>query len=165
MSWRGGIGSANAVKEAQVPTQSGLRTFAPDAAAALRAAPPDLVRRAAQAAAQWAVARTRLSHPALAGGAVDELAALVAELDERYFEVYEARDGGRATADDVVAAFGRARAASAVKFMHRGEPDEAIYEAAAAGELSDWPELRGQLLVLLSGSKDAEPGTADRPRD
>jgi hypothetical protein len=149
-----------------VSAQSRLDTFAPDVAAALRVAPPDLARWAAQVAAEWAVARTRLSHPALAGGRVDQVAALAAELDERYFEVCEARNGGRANTDDVVAAFGQARAASAVEFMRRGEPGEAIYEAAAAGEVSDWPELRGELLLLLSGGEHAEKGAAaDRPRD
>ncbi len=143
-----------------------LDTFAPELAAALRVASPDRARRAAQAAAEWAVARTGLSHPALADGPVDPIAALAAELDERYFEASESANGGLATTDEVLAAFGRARAASAVEFLRRGELGEAIYEAAAAGEVSDWSELRGKLLLLLSGGQSAEPSAAaDRGPD
>jgi hypothetical protein len=93
------------------------------------------------------VARTGLTHPALVAGTADDAAAVAAELDERYFTVSEERDAGRASTEQVAAAFERARAASAVEFVRRGEPAEAVYEAAAAAD--DWSELRAGLLSLL----------------
>jgi len=126
---------------------SRLNTFARDVAIALRAASVNDRQRAADFAAMWAVTRTGLSHPAVAGGTADDAAALAAELDERYFTLSEERDTGRATSEQVAAAFGRARAASAVEFARRGEPAEAVYEAAAAAD--DWSELRAGLLSLL----------------
>jgi hypothetical protein len=126
---------------------SRLNSFARDVASALRKASPDAQRRAAEFAAGWAVARTGLTHPALAGGTADDLAALVAELDDRYFALTEARDAGQASAEQVAKAFELARAASAAEFARRGEPAEAVYEAAAAAD--DWSELRAGLLSLL----------------
>lgn len=126
---------------------SRLNSFARDVASALYAAPAVARQRAAEFAAAWAVARTGLTHPALSAGTADEAAALAAELDERYFTLAEERDAGRATTGQVVTAFERARAASAVEFARRGEPAEAVYEAAAASQ--DWSELRAELLSLL----------------
>ncbi len=126
---------------------SRLDSFARDVAVALHRAAPELQRRAAEFAADWAVARTGLAHPALGAGSAEDVAALVAELDDVYFAVSDGRDAGRCSTEDVVAAFGRARAASAVEFVRRGEPAEAIYEAAAAVE--DWSELRAALLARL----------------
>jgi hypothetical protein len=126
---------------------SRLNSFARDVAAALRAAPADARRRAAEFAAGWAMARTGLTHPALAAGTADEAAVIAADLYERYFALSEARDAGRATTEQVAAAFEQARAASAVEFARRGEPAEAVYEAAAAAD--DWSELRAGLLSLL----------------
>jgi hypothetical protein len=135
-----------------------LDTFAPEVADALRRAPPDLQRRVAEFAANWAVARTGLTHPSLGAGSVDDMAALVAELDDRYFALSEEREAGRASTEDVVAAFGRARAANAVVFMRCGESAEAIYEAAAAAE--DWSELRAAVLSQVGSGAPAEPGFA-----
>jgi len=126
---------------------SRLNMFARDVASALRAAPADARQRAADLAAAWAVARTGLAHPAVAAGTADDVAALAAELDERYFALSEERDAGRASTEQVAAAFERARAASAVEFARSGEVAEAVYEAAAAAE--DWSELRSRLLSLL----------------
>ena len=128
---------------------SRLNTFARDVAAALQTASAADRQRAADLAASWAVGRTGLAHPAVAAGTADDAAALAAELDERYFALSEERDAARATTEQVAAAFEQARAASAVEFARRGEPAEAVYEAAAAAE--DWSELRAGLLSLLRG--------------
>jgi len=120
-----------------------LDTLAPEVAAALRGASPELQRRVARFAAVWAITRTGLIHPALAGDSADIVSALVSELDERYFALSEAR----ASSEDVEAAFGQARAANAVEFVLRDEPADTIYEAAAAVE--DWSELRASVLSLL----------------
>jgi hypothetical protein len=126
---------------------SRLNSFSRDVASALREAPADARQRAADYAAAWAVARTGLDHPVAATGTADDAAALTAELDERYFALSEERDAGRASTDQVAAAFEQARAASAVEFARRGDAAEALYEAAAAAE--DWSELRAGLLSLL----------------
>jgi hypothetical protein len=126
-----------------------LNTFARDVAAALLTASAADQRRAADFAAAWAITRTGVDHPAGAAGTSDDAAALAAELDERYFAMSEERDAGRATTEQVAAAFEQARAASAVEFARRSDPAEAVYEAAAAAE--DWSELRAGLLSLLRG--------------
>jgi hypothetical protein len=126
---------------------SRLESFDRDLAGALLSASQDLQMRVAQFAADWAVAHTGLTHPALLASSVEDVAALVAELDDRYFTLSKERDEGRASSDDVVTAFGLARAASAVEFLRRGEAAEAVYEAAASVE--DWSELRAALLVRL----------------
>lgn len=128
---------------------SRLNSFDADVAMALQNAAPEVQLRVAGFAAEWAVAHTGLAHPALATDTAASVAALVAELDDRYFTLSEEREEGRAGADDVVAAFGLARAASAVAFVRRGEPAEAIYEAAAAVE--DWSTLRVAVLAQLAG--------------
>jgi hypothetical protein len=138
--------------------ESRLDNFDRDVAVALSGAPPELRRRVAEFAADWAIARTGLAHPALAGGSVDSVAALVAELDDRYFALSAERDAGRASPEEVAAAFGRARAASAVEFMLREEPAEAVYEAAAAAE--DWSGMRAEVMSLLGSQRPADPGTA-----
>jgi hypothetical protein len=94
--------------------------------------------------------RTRLTHVAVDRGLdcrIRVLALKVAAADDWYCNLSEHRDKGGASTDDVVAAFGLARAASAVEFVRRGEPAEAIYEAA--GSVEDWSELRAALLERL----------------
>ncbi len=137
---------------------SRLDNFAREVAAALQKAPPDLQLRVSEFAANWAVARTGLAHSSLKAGSADDIAALVAELDEEYFALSEERDEERASTEEVVEAFGRARAANAVEFMRRGEPAEAIYEAAAAVE--DWSELRAAVLSQLGSGVPGEPKVA-----
>ena len=135
---------------------SRLETLARELAAALQKAAPEHQLRVSEFAANWAVARTGLAHPSLKSGSADDIAALVAELDEQYFALSEERDEGRASTKEVVEAFGRARAANAVEFMRRGEPAEAIYEAAAVAD--DWSELR--IAVLSQLGVPAEPKVA-----
>jgi len=134
---------------------SRLDTFAREVAASLQKAPPALQLRVSEFAANWAVARTGLAHPSLKAGSANDIAELVAELDEQYFALSEERDEERASTEEVVEAFGRARAANAVEFMRRGEPAEAIYEAATAAE--DWSELRAAVLSQLGSGSPAEP--------
>lgn len=98
-------------------------------------------------AALWSVARTGLAHASLVAGTLDDVAALAVELEERYFVLYEERDAGRSSTEQVVAAFELARAASAVEFARRGDAAEAVYEATCAAE--DWSELRAGLLSIL----------------
>ena len=130
---------------------SRLDWFDRELASALTSASAELQRQAAETAASWAIARTGLVHPALFANSVESVSDLCAELNEQYFAMSEEREVGRASDDDVVAAFGRARAANAVEFMLRGEPGEAIYESAAATE--NWPELKASLLLLLRAAK------------
>ncbi len=123
----------------------------PDMAVALRRAAPGVQERAGRVAAEWAISRTGLSDPAvtaaLNGGPLEPLAALAAELDVRYFSLSDACEEGKATADQVLAAFGLARAASAVEFVAHAPPAEAIYEAMAAAD--DCSELRRLIQALL----------------
>ena len=140
---------------------SRLDNFAGDVASALHNAPPDLQLRVAESAAEWAVPRVGLTHPSLAASSVDDVAALAAKLDDQYFALSEAREAGQASTEDVVAAFGQARAANAVEFVRRGEPAEAIYEAAAAAE--DWSELRAAVLSRLGSGSLAEPAAPPFP--
>ena len=127
---------------------SRLDSFDHNVAVALNRASPELQRRVAEFAADWAVAHSGLTHSALVASSAEDVAAIVAELDHRYFAVSDERDAGRSSTEEVVAAFGRARAASAIEFVRRGEPAEAIYEAAVSVE--DWSELRAALLTWLS---------------
>lgn len=68
----------------------------------------------------------------------DALNALAGRLDDEYFGLQEAAEGGRATVDDYMRPFGQARAVAALSFaLDRDAPEaagEAIYEAAAAVE-------------------------------
>jgi len=117
------------------------------------AAAPDAVRvQAGWAAAQWAIRHNDLSHTALTeariGGPSDPIAAVVAELDNRYFELQELLDEeGEGSKADVLVAFRRARAANALEFAVRGEADEAVYEAAASTE--DVQALRQVVMAAL----------------
>lgn len=127
---------------------SRLNSFASDVAVALHSATAGARQRAAEFAAKWAVEQTGLSHPSLTAGTAKDAATVAAALDEQYFALSEQRETGGVTAEQVAVAFEQARAASAVEFVRRGEPVEAVYEAAAAVE--DWSVLRAELLSLLS---------------
>jgi hypothetical protein len=142
---------------------SRLNNFAANLATALRSATPEVQRRVAEYVADWVIARSGLDHPAIAAGSADEVASLAFELDDRYFAVSAKRDAAQASTNDVLAAFGKARVASAVAYSRRGELGEAIYEAAMAVE--DWSELRAAVLSLLRPAGPAESDAApDRGR-
>src|SRR5262245_6128624 len=123
---------------------SRLATAYPDLDQAIRAAPPDRAIAAAWAVAQWAIRKTGLSHRSIsdasADGPVGAVAALAAQLDERYFELQELCEEGECSQEQVLAAFQVARAAAALEFAIRGESSEAIYEAASCCD--DLSELR-----------------------
>jgi hypothetical protein len=125
-----------------------LETLSADLAAKLRRASPAKQYAACVAACELAVAKTKIEHPL-----VDELFrqvrvghvftpqekaaidALVAQLDEKYFDLQEAAEAGKAPATDYLRAFEKARAVAALSFAGDHTPDavaEAIYEAAAA---------------------------------
>lgn len=103
--------------------------------------------------------RVRRALQQLAEGQVDtvlrdDLAGLVAELDERAWDVQEARDAGRATHAQYLAAFARARAAGAVVAAMDPDPAmaalEAAYEAHCAFE--DGSGVIDAVAASLSGS-------------
>jgi hypothetical protein len=132
---------------------SRLHTLDADLAAVIATSPPSHRQNAAWAAARWAVSRVGLAHPAitaaLADGQLGELSAVAAELDELYL----AADESEAAPSTVLAAFGRARAASAVEFAARGETEEAVYEAAIA--TADLPGTRAVIASVLGGGTGA----------
>jgi hypothetical protein len=116
------------------------------------AAPAACRVQAGWVVAQWAIRQNGLCHPALAearlGGPTEAIAALVAELDNRYFALQEQlEEEGQGPKAEVLAAFQRARAANALEFAVRGQADEAIYEAAASNE--DSVALRRVILEAL----------------
>ena len=125
-----------------------LETLTPDIADKLRRASPMKQRAASVAASEFAIAHAKVEHPLVekaleklrAGGVLTpkdkaEIDALVARLDEEYFELQEAAEEGRASTDHYLRVFGQARAVAALSFA--GNEDafeaatEAIYEAAA----------------------------------
>lgn len=128
-----------------------LATVCPDLDDGLSSASPDRSLQAGWAAAQWAIHQTGLSHPAISaaqiGGPTDAIAALVSELDDKYFELQELCDAGECSKEEVLAAFGRARAANAIEFAVRGEAAEAVYEAAVCCD--DVSGLRRAVYVAL----------------
>jgi hypothetical protein len=125
-----------------------LETLAPDLADKLRRASPMQQRAAGVAATAFALAHAKLEHPLVekalatlrAGGVFTppdkaQIDALLARLDEEYFELQEAAEEGRASTDDSLRRFSQARAVAALSCA--GNEDafaaatEAVYEAAA----------------------------------
>jgi hypothetical protein len=107
---------------------------------------------AAWVAARWAVDRVGLVHPVVTDGLSSRTLGLfpsvVDELDSTYFALQHLRETGQPElADEVSAAFARARAASAVAFAARGEPIEAVYEAGMA--VNDWSALQSVVATAL----------------
>ena len=136
---------------------SRLDGFDPDVAATLRRATPAIQQRVAEFAAEWAVAQTGLADPALVAGSVEVVAALVAELEDRYSAVSEAREAGRASTEDMVAAFGRARAASAIEFGAAGNRPSALRSVGRGRGLD---RTAGRGAARLASGGPAEPGPA-----
>lgn len=105
-------------------------------------------RQACVAACELAIAGALVEHPLvseslrkLRDGHVFtpqekvELDALVAQLDDEYFDLHEAAEAGEATTDDYLRAFAKARAVAALSFAGSNTSDaasESIYEAATA---------------------------------
>ena len=130
---------------------SRLATVNPDLDQAINSASSDRRAQAGWAAAQWAISKTGLSHPVVSaatiGGPAEAIAALVEELDDRYFELQELCDEGGCSNSDVLAAFAQARAASALELAVQGEAAEAVYEAIACSD--DASELYRAVTVAL----------------
>ena len=116
-------------------------------------AAPDTVRvQTGWAVAQWAIRHNNLSHPALAGATLgvpsEPIAAVVEALDNHYFELQELlEEEGEGSRADVLAAFRRALAATALEFGVRGEAEEAVYEAL--GSTEDVPAVRQVVMGSL----------------
>jgi hypothetical protein len=143
---------------------SRLKTISSDLASSLNNA-NSVKRRAAElAACEFALGKAGVEHnlveeavEAIRAGEVltpdrtVAIDALVAKFDDEYFNLQEAAGEGKATVEDYLRAFSKARAVSAVSFAGRGTPDgaaEAIYEAAAAvGD--DTTELFSDLQSIL----------------
>ena len=127
---------------------SRLETLSADLATKLRRASAIKQRRASVAACEMAIAGAMVEHPLvfealrqLRNGHVftphekAAIDALAAQLDEEYFDLQEAAESDKATTDDYLRAFARARAVAALSFAGSGATDatdESIYEAAAA---------------------------------
>ena len=125
-----------------------LETLAPDVAEKLRLATPDKQRAVALAACEFAISKANLQRTSieeackglrkgtgLSPAQQSEIEALVASLDNEYFDLQEAAEEGRATTDDYLRKFAQARAASTLLFASKSNPleasTEAVYEAAA----------------------------------
>jgi hypothetical protein len=119
-----------------------LSTVCPDLDDALSSASADHCIQAGWAAAQWAIHQTGLSHPAISaaqiGGPTDAIAELVNALGDQYFELQELCDAGECSKEEVLAAFGRARAANALEFAVRGEAAEAQGQRTLWASWVDW---------------------------
>ena len=115
---------------------SRLSTKDPELDALLQAADVSLRKNAAWLAAQAAVVHTQLGtdrrYLAIQPQTAEQLDALVQELDEEYFDLQDLIEVGKATEQQVVDAFSKARAAAAVFFAFNGEFGEAVYEALSS---------------------------------
>lgn len=128
---------------------SRLATIAPDLDRALTRASSAGQRAVSIAAAEFAVRRTRLTGPeidaALAAARDDRfgdtreraaIQTLAERLDERQWEIKERVDSGQASAEEQLAAFSAARAATALYYALDADTPraalESTYEANAA---------------------------------
>jgi hypothetical protein len=129
----------------------------PDLLAALEAAPAADRRQAGLAVARWAAERAGLpdaaADPPGAGPATGRLAAA---LDDRYFDLQRAAAAEQLPEAEALAAFARARAASAAEFALAGEAAEAAYEALAVAD--DPAAVRAVVAAALAGGAPAERG-------
>ena len=142
-----------------------LQQIAPDLVRLLHRTKPALLRAIRTAICDAVIRRVGLDDPTIhealgvLSGSDDAPPALrtatearVEQLDLEYFELQEAADDGRATRDDVLNAFSRARAAAAVATAICGNDaettGETIYEAAATTD--DFSELDDLVDAVLS---------------
>src|ERR1019366_4676665 len=115
-----------------------LRTLAPRVADALEKSSAARQRAAAAAACQFAVLQTGVRdpivqqalHSLLTTGGLEPtlragIEALVARLDNAYFDLQEAADGRLPGDDDSLRLFGQARAVAAILFASGSDPFEA----------------------------------------
>ena len=125
-----------------------LETRAPELASKLRHAPAPKQRAASLVACQFALARGEVRDP-LVLKAVEELEAglgltedkksqlkaLIARLDEKYFDLQQAAEEGTAGSDEYVRVFEQARAVAALSCAFHDDlfkaSSESIYEASS----------------------------------
>ena len=143
---------------------TGLEDVSPDLAGKLQWASAAKQRAACLAACEFAVGQAKIEHPlvdralkklrsagVLLPAEKDELDALAAQLDEDYFDLQEAAEEGRASTQDYLAVFAKARAVAALSCA--GDEDtlraatEAVYEAAATTD--DKEGLVARILAVL----------------
>jgi hypothetical protein len=141
-----------------------LETLCPDLANLVQRASAPKQRMASLAACEFAVAHAGIDHPIVQNGLERlrtkdeftaeekaEIDALVAELDEQYFDLQEAAEERRPSMGDHVRLFGQARAVAALACAAADDPleaaTEAIYEAAATTD--DKEELTSLIRSVL----------------
>ncbi|MGH7128649.1 MAG: hypothetical protein ACREJB_17115 [Planctomycetaceae bacterium] len=128
-----------------------LSTISPDLVVRLRRMSAAERRELAVAACEFAVSRVELQHPSIdralsllrQGSQLPPedrtaLETLAADLDERYFDLQDAAEDGRAGPEDFLHPFAQARAVAALLSVFHEDSltaaEEAIYEAAMTGE-------------------------------
>jgi len=143
---------------------SQLTLVAPDIVAALTHQSTPTLHIVARSAADWIVDRTGLSDPRVDAGLAalrqhdfgpsterSELGVLVEQLDERAWDISDRQAAGAGTDLEYLAAFGLARAASAIWYALDGSALQAalesVYEAQAAS--GDLETLRGLVYSVL----------------
>jgi hypothetical protein len=143
-----------------------LETLLPELAAMLELAPVAKLRAACVAACDYAVTEAKIQHPLvmevvkkMREGTVitqdqrRQLEAIVARLDEDYFDMAKAFDEGRASAATYRRLFSQARAVACILFALEENPfhaaTEAIYEAAAVPEGENSSELVSAIKAAL----------------
>jgi hypothetical protein len=132
---------------------SRLGSIAPEIEVILASASESLRVRAAFSVARRAIESAGVNHPtinaALNGDCHNELQAIVAAFDNEYFTLQEQQEAGACSKETVLAAFSRARAASAVAYACNKKPAEAIYEALGATD--DQASVQQLALQVLNG--------------
>jgi hypothetical protein len=117
---------------------SRLSTVDPELDALLQATEISLRKNAAWLAAHAAVLHSQLGvdrrYLAIESQTTDQLDALAQELDNEYFRLQELVNAGKATEQQMLSAFGKARAANAVLFATTGKFTEALYEAISSSD-------------------------------
>jgi hypothetical protein len=146
----------------------GLEILSRDLVAELQRVSSAKQRAASLAASEFAISHAQVEHP-LVDKALGKLRtmgvftpqekaqidALTAQLDEEYFSLQEAAEEGRASAEDYLRVFAKARAVAALAFA--GNEDsfrgatESIYEAAATIGSDNKGELFGLVKSVLEG--------------
>jgi hypothetical protein len=141
-----------------------LEALLPELAEKLRQASAARQRAASTAACEFAISHAKVEHPlvekalekvrkadVLSPKEKTDIDALVTQFDEEYFAAQEAAEEGRASPDESVRLFGRARAVAALSFAGNGDAfetaTEAIYEAAATTD--DKEELTALIQTVL----------------
>jgi hypothetical protein len=141
-----------------------LETLNPDLAEKLRMASESKRRAASLAACEFAISESKVDEPlvrevlevlrqsrSLSTAKIEQVEALVARLDEKYFALQEAAEEGRSTPDEYLRVFSQARAVSALLSAFKKDffeaATEAVYEASAVTD--DQAKLFSHLEALL----------------